>query len=63
MHAMEILDGMLRDLGWLQESATVRRRTWSLWSRQPAAVRPLFSEVVIEWDEATSESSAELVGC
>ena len=49
---MDELDGLLRDLRWLQESATLRRRTQSLGQGHPAMVRPLFCEVVIEWDDA-----------
>jgi len=63
MHAMEILDGLLQDLHWLRESATLRRRTRSLWSGQPSVVSPLFCEVVIEWDNATADGSAELITC
>ena len=60
---MDELDGMLRNLRWLQESATLRRRTRSLWSGQAAAVRPLFCEVVIEWDDSTLDGVAESIGC
>jgi hypothetical protein len=63
MHALEILDGLLRDLHWLRASATLRRRTRSLWSGQASAMRPLFCEVVIEWDGATLDGAAESVGC
>jgi len=63
MHAVEILDGLLRDLCWLRESATLRRRTRSLWPGQAAAVRPMFCEVVIEWDDATSAGIAESAEC
>jgi hypothetical protein len=63
MHKLGLLEGLLRDLRWLRESATLRRRTRSLWSGQPASARPLFCEVVIEWGDATLDSDTELVGC
>jgi hypothetical protein len=63
MYATDILDGLLRDLHWLRESAALRRRTRSLWSGHSEAARPLFCEVVIEWDDATLDGPAELVGC
>ena len=63
MHELDLLDGMLREVDWLRESATQRRRMRSLRSGQPASVRPLFCEVVIEWDDATLDSAAESVGC
>ena len=58
-----MLDGMLRDLRWLQESATCGVGRGVFGHGSPRSGEPLFSEVVIEWDEATSESSAESAGC
>ena len=63
MHAMEMFDGLLRDLHWLRASAALRRRTRSLWPGPPAGVRPLFCEVVIEWDDVPSDGAAESFGC
>jgi hypothetical protein len=63
MHAVEILDGLLRDLCWLRESTTLRRRTRSLWPGQAAAVRPMFCEVVIEWDDSMSDGHEEPITC
>ena len=63
MHLMEILDGLLGDLHWLRESAALRRRARSLGSRQPPATRPLFFEVVIEWDDTMLDAASESVGC
>jgi hypothetical protein len=60
---MDELDGLLRDLRWLQESATLRSRTRSLGQGHPAMVRPLFCEVVIEWDDSTLGGTAESIGC
>ena len=63
MHELMLLDGLLRDLVWLRESVILRRRTRSLGSGHSDTARPLFCEVVIEWDDATLDGPAELVGC
>jgi hypothetical protein len=60
---MDDLDRLLRELRWLQASVDLRRRTGRLGSACPPPTVPSFCEVVIEWAEATSESSAESVGC
>jgi hypothetical protein len=60
---MDELDGLLRDLRWLQESTTFRRRTRRLWPEQAAEVRPMFCEVVIEWDDAMSDGHEEPITC
>lgn len=63
MHELGLLDGLLWDLHWLRESAALRRRTGSLGSGQSAVARPLFCELVIEWEAATLDSAAESFGC
>ena len=63
MHELDLLDGMLREVDWLRESAILRRRLRSLVPERLPISSPLFCEVVIEWDDATLDSHAESVGC
>jgi hypothetical protein len=63
MHELDLLDGMLREVEWLWESAILRRRLRSLGLERLPISSPLFCEVVIEWDDSTLGGTAESIGC
>ena len=63
MDRLSDLDRMLWDLCWLRESSDRRRVGWL--REPPQTIRPVFCEVLIEWDDVDSspEGAVEARRC